>query len=109
MDAHQLLHEFEICFSSIYLYILTYEQKGKRRRTCDIVLNAAANYTTGPVRKVMFARVADFLSLLKSFTSYVKSKDQNSKPMRNSTNKRERITLSGGSARKNSICKNVTF
>jgi len=73
MDAHQLLHEFEIYFSSIYLYILTYEQKGKRRRTCDIVLNAAANYTTGPVRNVMFARAADFLSLLKSFTSYVKS------------------------------------
>jgi len=66
MDTPQLLHESEIYFSSIYLYILTEEQKGERRRICDIVLNAAANYTMHPLRNVMFARAAAFLLPLKN-------------------------------------------
>jgi len=79
----------------------------KRRRICDIALNAAANYTMRPVQNVMFARAVVFLSLLKNSTSYVKSWDQDSKLKRSSTDSRERITWSGGSARKNSICQNI--
>ena len=81
----------------------------KRRRICDIALNAAANYTTRPVQNVMFARAAVFLSLLKNSTSCVKSWDQDSKLKRSSIVSRERITWSGGSARKNSMCQNITF
>jgi hypothetical protein len=73
MGTPQLLHESEIYFSSIYLYILTEEQKGKRRRTCDIALNAAANYNMYPLRNVMFAKAAVFFSLLKNSSSCVKS------------------------------------
>jgi hypothetical protein len=66
-------HEYGIYFSNIYLYILTEEQKGKRRRTCDIALNAAENYNMNPIRNVMFARAADFLSPLKNSSSCVKN------------------------------------
>jgi len=61
MDTPWILHESGIYFSSIYLYILTDEQRGKRRRICDIALNAAANYNMNLVRNVMFARAAVFL------------------------------------------------
>jgi hypothetical protein len=73
MDTPRLLHESEMYFSSIYLYILTEEQKGERRRICDIALNAAANYNMNPVRNVMFARAAVFLSPLKNSSSCGKS------------------------------------
>ena len=82
----------KICFSSIYLYIATWEQKEKRRRICDIALNAAANYITHHSRNVTFARAAVFLSLLKNSTSCAKSNDQTMRPKRSSINSREKTT-----------------
>jgi hypothetical protein len=73
MSTPQLLYESKIYFSSIYLYILTEEQKRKGEEICAIVPNAAENYNTCPVRNVTFARAAVFLSLLKNSTNYVKS------------------------------------
>ena len=92
MDTSHLLCDFKIHFSSIYLYILMYEQKEKRRTICDIALNVAANYNTHPLRNVTFARAVAFLSLLKNSTSYAKDNDQNMRQMRSSASKRERIT-----------------
>jgi hypothetical protein len=76
---------------------------------CGIALNAAENYTTYLTQNATFARAAGFLSLLKNSTNFGTKCDQHLKPKKSNTNKREKTTSNGGSAKRNNLSKNVTF
>ena len=60
-NQHNFSIKKESYFSSIYLYIVTEETKGKRQRPCDIALNAAVNYNTFHLQNVTSVRAAGSL------------------------------------------------